>query len=126
MTDPANVVAGVTNGVTQNNAYQAAAANANAVATLTGVANQFTYLTEIIVVMGRAAAVGTVICAVTGLAGGTLQFDADWLTTTNSPVVIPLNPPIPCSAIGGNVVGTLPATGVSGPSASITLVGFTR
>jgi len=103
---------------------QAAAAAVASVATLAGAAGKFTYLTALVFNVGRAAAVGEVVCTLAGIKGGTWTFTIGWLTTADSYLFLPFPLAIPSSAVDTSIVGTIPSTGVGGPASSVLLVGY--
>jgi hypothetical protein len=103
---------------------QAAAANAAAVATLAGVAGRQLWLLGYILFVGSAAAAGTALATITGLPTNTVSLDLSWTTTQGDRIVTMFGAPVPASALGGSIVGTVPATGAAGPACGVDLYGY--
>lgn len=119
--------AGYPAGATPVSASSAIVGNANAVATLAGVANKTTYITGWTCSSGGATSAAAVDLAITGVLGGTIHhsyiFPVGALVPAY-PVVEQYNPPLPASAVNTSIVVTLPAGGSGNTSASCNAQGF--
>lgn len=102
-------------------------ANANAVATITGVAGKTTFLTGFSATAAGATAGVVVNLTITGLALGTMTFafaaPAGVLVGATPLAVTFVGAPLP-STPGANVVVTLPALGAGNTNAAVTATGF--
>lgn len=114
-------------GATPLSSSSAIVGNANAVATLAGVANKTTYMTGWTCSSGGATSAAAVDLAITGVLGGTIHhsyvFPVGALVPAY-PVVEQYNPPLPASAVNTSIVVTLPAGGAGNTSASCNAQGF--
>lgn len=102
-------------------------ANANAVATLPGVASKTTYLSSFLVTSGGATVGLIVNGTITGLLGGTMTFNyaavaGVLLGGQALPVAFPIA--IPASAPNTSIVLTLPALGLGNTNAAVFAVGY--
>lgn len=102
-------------------------ANAAAVATITGKAQQNTYITGFEVTAGGATAGACVNATVTGVLGGTMTYT--FCTPTGAavqamPLVVQFSPPLRSSAVNTNIVVTLPALGAGNTNATAVAHGY--
>ncbi|MGH3571174.1 MAG: hypothetical protein ACRDUW_04995 [Pseudonocardiaceae bacterium] len=111
-------------GATSSSANRAAAANAAAVATLAAKALLKTFLTQVVVTVGAAAAATDPAVTIAGVTGGTITVLLEGGTNSGESIVIQFNPPLPSSAVNTAIVVTVPASGAAGPAISALAVGF--
>lgn len=102
-------------------------ANASAVATLTGTATTTVYISGF-EITGAGATVGLpVTVTVAGLIGGTRSYTyvfAAGALLPNTPLIVPLDPPIPASAVNTPIVVTCPASGTGGTNNTVVARGY--
>lgn len=102
-------------------------ANAQAVATLAGVAGLMTYVTGFEITSGGAT-VGIVANAVlSGTTGGSQSFiftAPAGVLLGAVPLIVTFPEPIPASAVNTSIVLTLPALGAGNTAAAVTLHGY--
>ena len=102
-------------------------ANANAVATLTGVSAKSTYLSGFDITSDGATAGGCVNPTVTGLLGGTRTYTycvPTGATVMATPLVISFVPPLISSTTNTNIVVTVPALGAGSTTATVNAQGY--
>lgn len=102
-------------------------ANANAVATLAGVAGKTTYCTGFQITGGGATAAVLVSATLAGLLGGTATYTCGAVvgaTLLNAELSITFDPPLPASAVNTAIVLTLPALGIGNTNAAVSAQGF--
>lgn len=102
-------------------------ANASAAATLTGGAQQWTYLTGFEATFGGATAGLCVNLTVTGLLGGTATYPVcapAGALVEGQTLLVNFIPPLQSSAVNTNIVVTLPALGAGNTNAGVVAHGF--
>mgnify|MGYP001361102227 CR=1 FL=1 len=102
-------------------------ANAAAVATITGTAQQTTYITGFELSSGGATAGACVSPTITGLLGGTATFTycaPTGAAVAGQPLVVQFSPPLRSSAVNTNIVVTLPALGAGNTNATAVAHGY--
>lgn len=102
-------------------------ANASAVATLTGGAQQNTYITGFEVTAGGATAGACVNATVTGVLGGTMTYTfcaPTGAAVQAMPLVVEFNRPLGSAALNSNIVVTLPALGAGNTNAAVVAHGY--
>ena len=103
-------------------------ANANAVATLAGVANKTTYLQGVVVTAGGATAAALVVGTISGLLGGTASFiygAALGVALLSQPFQMLFGVlGIPASAQNTAIVVTVPALGLGNTNAAVFAWGY--
>lgn len=105
----------------------ASVANANAVATLPGVAAKTTYITEFVATASGSTAGSAVTLTVVGVISGTLNYTFTFPTGALvgvAPLVVRFQPAIPASAVNTAIVVTLPAGGVGNTNATANATGY--
>lgn len=102
-------------------------ANATATATIPAVAGRTGYLTGFEVTGAGATAGSVVNLTVTGLLGGTATYSVvvpTGVTTSITPLVVGVNPPLPASAVNTAIVVSVPAFGAGSTNAAVVAHGF--
>jgi hypothetical protein len=102
-------------------------ANAAVTPGLTAVQGKTLYLTMIVITGTGATAATTVLAAITGLLGGTINIPIGVSADVNAsiaPIIIPFNPPMPASNVGVGIAANMPAFGAGNLNASLQLFGF--
>lgn len=119
--------AGVPEGATPITAASGNVANANAVATLAGVASKTTYIQGFQLTASGATAASVVSVTVTGLISGTATYTFTFpagATAAAQPLIVEFPAPIPASAVNTAIVVTLPAGGSGNTNATANAQGF--
>lgn len=119
--------AGLPAGATPVTANSANQANANAVATLPGVAAKTTYITGFQLTASGATAGLAVTATVAGVLGGTMNYTFTFpagVAVGATPLTVAFPTPIPASAANTAIVVTLPASGAGGTNATAAAQGF--
>lgn len=107
-----------------NHGNAIAAANAPLAVGLAGVAGKTTYLSFAMFTVGIATAAVELLCTITGLSGGTWSFQVVGQVSAESPLVLPLPELLAASAVNTSIIANIPATGATGPSCAIAIMGF--
>lgn len=126
-TPPAAGTAGYPTGAVPVTSSSGNVANANAVATLPGVAGKTTYVTGFSITGAGATAGVAVVATLTGLISGTAShiFTAPaGAMVGGAPLTGLFVPPIPASALNTAITLTLPALGVGNTNAAVELHGY--
>ena len=114
-------------GVTPLAAGSGNAANASAVATLTGTATTTVYITGFEVTGAGATAANVVTVTVAGLLGGTRSYTYTFpagATVACQPLIVSFYPALPASAVNTAIVVTCPASGSGGTNNTVVVHGF--
>lgn len=122
----AGAVTAIPSGATALHVTSGNQTNANAVATLPGVAGKTTYITGFEVTASGATAALVVSVTVTGPAN-TMTYAFAYpagATVAATPLVVELPEPIPANAANTAVVVTLPASGAGGTNAAVNAHGY--
>lgn len=102
-------------------------ANAIASATLTPAATVTAFLAGFEITGAGATAALPVTVTVAGLLGGTRHYTyifAAGATTTNTPLIVVFNPPLPAAAVNTAIVVTCPAGGAGNTNNTVVAHGF--
>jgi hypothetical protein len=102
-------------------------ANANAVATLPGVAGKTTWITGFEMTSAGATGAGVLNPTVAGVLGGTLTYTYACIagaTLANAPLIVEFPKPVPASAANTAIVVTLPALGAGNANATCVAHGY--
>lgn len=102
-------------------------ANSAAVATITGTAQQWTYITGFEITYGGATSAACVNATVTGLLGGTATYVVcapAGVAVSGNVLRVEFVPPLGSAATNTNIVVTLPALGAGNTNAAVVAHGF--